>query len=823
MSVHHGWAPNKTPPPARPAARTLTTTTNRMGKINVNDAVVPVHVEIRVLSLLLSTVISTLGLILLTYFLIDGWTPGDIEDDGMTNDEKADLLSTYNGYTATAASVMSIPIQSFVDRLLPVFFVCFATKWMMRTEKSLVVEALLAFAAMAISFTISQGLSAINVQFATTDTLYIMKDSDMLDADFGARANASSLLNDSDSVGHSLFQTSLLNAVSSIESSAQSSCSNFSNLNTHPTLASVDYGFHVNSWLMGMLPDAVEVNASFTLYMDENAPHDELVFPGGSIDDTAVLFSYGFWAVYRLYADETNDDDPTTVASIYDKVRAAKTSKELATSIQSVVGSMAKGTHVGDYDQWYFRNISTDEITMNFSTTQITSEVLFEAVTFELPLDRSLSANDKDYLSLKDNSSSDLYYQLYTPYDCADTGCTVTLDGAGGTWEHDVRLMRLCMVGAGSSAENLTAFVGSTDAPGEERWQRCVYPSNSSVLIYSMAQRIEADSVTYTDGYVALQNPQKIFSVTVGRLSWKYSDLAEIYGALCDAQDDCMGLHYALSSGTEHVIVSERHVPSPETLTLPRYVRYWQTLVSTVTQTQLQVDIISPTNYMLSGDSDSWDWDDITGSACDNLWANYVNKVVKQHIYSKFSLQPAYTAGMYWLFENAAEKTVAATSSSGVTLLTLDGNKSRLGARISIPSSSAVGMFIGCGLILIIGLLVAFFTRSRSKTASLQRALTAHNVAEMMLNQQQYPSMLVTARINQGVASNNGGIPEHNVAMLEEMNLPLAKFEIECVVLRHRGADNTDDEMDDALPRRVTFADLSYSTHMRESSVAAVI
>lgn len=823
MSVHHGWAPNKTPPPARPAARTLTTTTNRVGKISVNDTAVPVHVEIRVLSLLLSTVISTLGLILLTYFLIDGWTPGKIEDGGMTDDEKTSLLSTYNGYTATAASVMSIPIQSFVDRLLPVFFVCFATKWMMRTEKSLFVEAILALAAMAISFTISQGLSAVNVQFATTETLYVMEDSDLIDADYGARANASSLLNDSDSVGHSLFQTSLLNAVSSIESSAQSSCSNFTNTAPRPSLASVDYGFHVNSWLMGMLPEAVEVNASFTLYMDEDAPHNELRFPGGTIDDTAVLFSYGFWAVYRLYADETNDVDPTTVASVYDKVRAAKTSQELASSIRSVVGSMAKGSRVADYDNWYFRNISTDEITMNFSTTQITSEVLFEAVTFDLPLDRSLSANDEDYLHLKDNSSSDLYYQLYTPYDCGDTGCTVTLGGAGGTWEHDVRLLRLCMVGPDSSAENLTAFVSSTDSPADERWHRCLYPSNSSVLIYSMAQRIEADSVTYTDGYVALQNPRKIFSVTVGRLSWKYSNLSEIYGALCRAQDACMGLHYALSSGTEHVIVSKRHIPSPETLTLPRYVRYWQTLVSTVTQTQFQVDIISPTNYMLSGDSDAWSWDDITAGACDNLWSNYVNKVVKQHLYSKFSLQPAYTAGMYWLFENAAEKTVKATTSSGGAYLSLDGNKSRLGVRISIPSSSAVGMFVGCGLIMIIGLLVAFFTRSQSKTASLQKALTAHNVAEMMLNQQQYPSMLVTARINQGVANGSGEIPEHNVPMLEEVSLPLAKFEIECVVLRHRGRDTTDNEMDDDLPRRVTFADLSYTTHLRESSMTAVI
>lgn len=357
------------------------------------------------------------------------------------------------------------------------------------------------------------------------------------------------------------------------------------------------------------------------------------------------------------------------------------------------------------------------------------------------------------------------------PYNCGDSGCVMKLNGAGGTWENDVRMLRFCMMVPGSSIENMTAFASGTSDPENDI---CLFPSNSSAMIYSMAQRITAESVTFKDGVVALKNPRKIFSITVGRLT--------AFNAACDDSVNCTGLHFLLSTGNQHLIVNSENLPTPEIVTLPRVLQYWQPLVATFTQTQLQVDIISPEDYTFTSDSDLWSWADVNGYACDNRWSNYVNKVVPQHIYSRFSLQPAYTAGLFWLFQNAAIKDVESVAGSDLLLLDLDGNQSWLKTRVSIPAASAAVTFVGCGLMLFVGLLVVHSAHDQKKQKALQDALTPHNVVEMVLDSPQYPPLLVSARINREAPDSHLG----EWATLQTGGVPVNEFIVDRVVLRHR-------------------------------------
>lgn len=59
-----------------------------------------------------------------------------------------------------------------------------------------------------------------------------------------------------------------------------------------------------------------------------------------------------------------------------------------------------------------------------------------------------------------------------------------------------------------------------------------------------------------------MKNHRKIFSVTIGKLSWETSDLAEVYEAKCGGTGDCAGLYFSLSNVNQHIVVGEAQIPS---------------------------------------------------------------------------------------------------------------------------------------------------------------------------------------------------------------------------------------------------------------------
>ncbi|KAE9007178.1 hypothetical protein PR003_g18991 [Phytophthora rubi] len=63
-------------------------------------------------------------------------------------------------------------------------------------------------------------------------------------------------------------------------------------------------------------------------------------------------------------------------------------------------------------------------------------------------------------------------------------------------------------------------------------------------------------------------------------------------------------------------------------------------------------------------------------SDCEVLIDNYLNHIEKNHLYIEYTLQPAYTAGLYYIFQNGMEQTriPANASSSHRNSLQFAGN-----------------------------------------------------------------------------------------------------------------------------------------------------
>lgn len=107
---------------------------------------------------------------------------------------------------------------------------------------------------------------------------------------------------------------------------------------------------------------------------------------------------------------------------------------------------------------------------------------------------------------------------------------------------------------------------------------------------------------------------------------------------------------------------------------------------------------------------------------------------MQRHIYSKDPVQAAYTAGLFWLFQNAVVKNILLTD----TRMSLDfmGNRKWISSRVSIPQTSALIMFVRYVLIVIIAALVASWARTDHAGSVTQ--LSPQEVAGTIVNPSQY-------------------------------------------------------------------------------------
>lgn len=182
------------------------------------------------------------------------------------------------------------------------------------------------------------------------------------------------------------------------------------------------------------------------------------------------------------------------------------------------------------------------------------------------------------------------------------------------------------------------------------------------MLEFSLAHHISADAVNYSmpeyqqssnpyAGFKA-KNSRKTYSVTVGRLPWTTTDLADHYRAKCMNGSSCDGLYFPLSKVRRRFRNRTGHSSCPRctsgkcspSLRIRRFV-------------SVPGDVICPPNYNFTADSGGWT--QLSGDNCSYLLSPYINAIMQNHINSKESVQPAYTAAMFWLFQNAVVLEIA--------------------------------------------------------------------------------------------------------------------------------------------------------------------
>lgn len=766
------------------------------------DGQPPIHVHVYGVRVLVLTTVVIASLAIVINILIKGQVLKTLNAKGLTDIAKRNLLDQYNSYSGSLVSVVQIPLSKFLDVLLPIFFLCFATNTVLNEDTASFRQKVgLKVSTLGVSWLIGQGISSLNVQFDSPKVEYIITQSDFTSSNIGANISfeVSSITNSTHIAGIPSTETMLRSAISPMSAKTGTTCG-FSIGPASPNAqASVQFGFALNSWLKYMLPESITSTESFTFTMEDTFTANSLnksVLPGGDLQKTASLFSYSIWMLWRHFGSTYpyNVDPPWFgPVDFYNRTMTLDPATMLTNMQKLITNATGALDNVHDPNwlgAWY--GVSNSEIKVELANFDISPQIKFETVTFDLPVGKETMAewmlNIQNWGVLLSQDGEDDYYSLATTRNCNDNGCLLPTPSKDGIYQDQIRMLRLCMTGPNSTDEYIEAVATITSQT------LCQYPSNSSVLIYSLARNTDVEAVwhpeeedevlpvetadLYTSTYSwYLKNPRTSYKVTVGRLSWETRDLSDPYGAKCGPGVNCQGLAFPLSNGNQHVILNEAQLPKPQKVGYPVEYTSWQALAltSTAVDTTYQASPFYPPNYPFMNGSTKWE--PLNGSRCSSMASDFVNDIFQRHIYSRDPVQPAYTAAMFWLFQNAAVKDVDTTAvpPNKSVRLDFDGNQISISLHVSMPSTSALLSLAGCACVFVFAIYIMGWAYKDRQSSKLTDQLTAQNVAGMLVGARQYSSLVM--QIN--AQRNHLNEDLRSIDRIKE-------YSIEQIVLRHR-------------------------------------
>lgn len=697
----------------------------------------PAHVIIRNVRILCMAFGLALGLMTLSLIMsLRGVSLPELNANNISDAEKVKMLNHYNTYAGGLFSVVGMFCHQMALLLLPVFFLCFTTSAILNENKSFVQKWAPVGATAAISLLLSQGMNAVNVQFSSRiEQIIQVNDLSVSKVEFPFVVT--NITNSARIAGIPITDTILRNAIRPSIPNDNSTCSfEYGAPVYNDDIPSIQYGFPLNSWLEYMLPTSVTSEKSINFSVSENLTADwaNAVASGWALDDIASLFTIGYYDIVEQFSVENMS------YLMYNEIVNSSNPMQMLTNMQHVFFN----DRLSDGG---FRNISVSEIVIDISTFQLSPQIKFDAVTFEIPVAMDMMHEWLDELPFIYNTSK-----------------------IGGSYitELSTRMM----------GDDHVIYLATPDTDFIDKISIEFCPGSSSAVIQSYGQYIAMDEAKLFNGsrkddatesitsikadegsvlddtavysdvgayWFQMKNVRKVYSITYGNLSWETGDLAQVYDAKCEVETKCNGLHFPLSNN-QHVIVDDAHLPSDDNsklITTTSDISV-ESLSADYNDSTYHLNLIYPPIYDMASDSLPWN---ISGDYCADTGTTIATTIIQQHIYSKDPLQPAYTIGLFWLFQNAAVHNVknpSNTSNRTSGMLDFNGNINWISPHVSMPFTSALMTIVGCLLIMIGGALIHFWSLNQNRQREFRRhALSAHNVASILLNTNQFPPELI--------------------------------------------------------------------------------
>ncbi|TMW58917.1 hypothetical protein Poli38472_007062 [Pythium oligandrum] len=271
----------------------------------------------------------------------------------------------------------------------------------------------------------------------------------------------------------------------------------------------------------------------------------------------------------------------------------------------------------------------------------------------------------------------------------------------------------------------------------------------------TVGEGLKKDSSSNKTYEFEVQNLRKIYSFTVGRLEWKLEDLSKTFSAKCNVQDGakCAGLQHLLSEKTSRLVASADDLPLGLLAPFPfddnaiqrilALVRIQEPSASAMTTTSGMYEVASG-DILFPRNVDSMTSDAsvrLDGSLCVRWVKDRLHSVLNNHFYIEHTLQPAYTAAMLFLFQDATTKVVL-TLSNNRESLKFSQNIQRMAVRLSIPPINMILSLVGC-VLCGLGVFGALLYPAFTTKDPLQDIDSAHVIAHVMLDESKFPPLIL--------------------------------------------------------------------------------
>lgn len=151
------------------------------------------------------------------------------------------------------------------------------------------------------------------------------------------------------------------------------------------------------------------------------------------------------------------------------------------------------------------------------------------------------------------------------------------------------------------------------------------------------------------------------------------------------------------------------------------------------------------------------------------------------HLYIEKTLQPAYTAGLFYLFQDGVVRDVLNSTETKVQStesLAFLRNSQLIDVKMSSPLPNVILTFVECAILLIVALSICVCGERRE--AKLHEAAAAHTIVEALMNDTKFPSLLVTTTL-EGNAKNETEDSEASA----ETAASLDGFRVKMFILEH--------------------------------------
>ncbi|RLN98782.1 hypothetical protein BBJ28_00002970 [Nothophytophthora sp. Chile5] len=729
---------------------------------------------------------SAVGLVAMLLLLVGVFT-GGVPVGTRDSVASVTVLSKYNFYTGTVASMLAKPFEVALALFVPVLSLVVAPRDSLQNE-SLGWRVLLVCAQGTLSALLTGAFSTLNVQQLDPRVVPTIVASDLSAASSssskGTSATSSSVIGDltislrltTDTLLRTAIQPALVKAT---ESLCQGS-------GGWPNIATT-YAFFANDWLANLLPNGREALLSLYTSVGEiltssassaegAAASKENASAVGYFNATVAgnLLLYGMFFSQTLLAwDGLSYLENSSLTHFQDEVaswraeegtntnESGSSQQQMITTFRLAASRMLSET-LSEQSSRLGLAFDSSAASFNVSHVALSPDIDFDAVTLEIPFDEQVIATNGSI-----STDGKRHYNLSSSTQCGETACLIPPPGGSALsailgdadytqWnaEPQIQAFAACLFEDGTEDVTSAYLHGSG----------CTRRSTTSFLVFSFARRVVADEMTLapeTSGssstsspnsrVVTVTNLQRYHTITIGRLSWRTQDLATQFNALCDVSgddNDCSGLSFRLedalpssSTAIKHLIVGANHLPLDSLGEFSGLYSRWTPLAMLTTPSDMQGDLLFRRNVQ-HGQTD--DWADLSGQ-CSTSIDVFVTQIEQNHWFMEYGLQEAYTAALFLLLQNAVVREES-TGVDGRSTLAFAGSTTSVTLEARIPLQSAAISVIGSLIVLVCALWIA--NAGRHKEGVIQRDLGAEEIAKVLLVDRRFPPVFLDCTLD---------------------------------------------------------------------------